>query len=114
VLQNSRVFRLQAFWSLKKGQINRWGMELVAWVWEQCEDFGSTVVGQQARPAGFVTRPALRHDQGIFNVTRRMFKKFELNLQDKWWTWMHTFIAMAMKFLYLYHCWEAFEIEPLL
>jgi hypothetical protein len=71
-------------------------MELVAWVWEQCEDFGSTVVGQQARPAGFVTRPALRHDQGIFNVTRKMFKKFELNLQDKWWTWMHTFIAMAM------------------
>ena len=74
-------------------------------VWEQCEDFGSTVVGQQARPAGFVTRPALRHDQGIFNVTRKMFKKIELNLQDKWWTWMHTFIAMAMKFLDLYHCW---------
>ena len=45
-----------------------WEMELVAW--EQCEDFGVMVVGQQAQHAGFVTRPALRHDQGIFNVTK--------------------------------------------
>ena len=83
-------------------------MELV--VWEQSEDFGSTVVGQQARTAGFETRPAMRHDQGISNVTKKnSFKKFELNLQDKWWPWMHTFIAMATKSLCIYHTVGSFR-----